>query len=713
MNSGYYSDSPISDKQGDSFDRTRFAERIASMCQSQNAQSLIVGIYGRWGEGKSSLIRMVSDILPPEIVRIEFNPWLFKDEHQLTSAFLHTIAAALGECIESRKEQLNSIFADYHESLGLLEDIPTIGTWLKLRKALRIIKKPNPKISVKEAKQKIDDLIIRSGRNYVIFIDDIDRLDVKEIASTFKLVKLLCDFPRTTYVLSFDVDLVARMLAPQYGGIVPDSGYKFLEKIIQVPLSLPRPRSSTLKSYAQNLIQKVVDLNAIDDPRLESAFIDGILPVLTTPRSAVRLSNALNFSLPLVTGNVNVCDFLLLETIRASLPEFYIFIHENRYLFLDDYTDDQMNRYMSVREEGLKKINSAVKIYSEATKKVLNTLVCMLFPRFVWVSLDEIKGEDSEDWLRDRRICSPQYFDRYFTYSLEPGEISDVHLHTIYINVAERSIEELVSAFREDFKVHSVDDIIFKLVYHRKHIAGKAAENLALALVSVSMNFGKKEAFDFGGTFQLAALLVQDLIKNISLSNQEVIATRVIEQSSSLSFAAEMVARFVMPESDKMDDRLFVDSQAKNIKSIYVDRVRFLIQEKGFFSAIEEDKMIRFLVWWNDIDRYSLSEKINEQFEVDKSTPLKLLRIFTPTIHSTNGKEIKTFKSDFGIEHYERIDVMIGVKRLFYQLLSVYGDKSQLESINHIGSKDEIRDMELIGLFQRMYRERHPEVLGY
>ena len=95
---------------------------------------------------------------------------------------------------------------------------------------------------------RIDDLIVDYGKNIVVLVDDIYTLDVTEVQYVFKLVKLFSDFPRTSYVLSFD-EVVAVALAPKYGGERKIAGYDSLKKSYKCPWKIKKRKKRTVQVY--------------------------------------------------------------------------------------------------------------------------------------------------------------------------------------------------------------------------------------------------------------------------------------------------------------------------------------------------------------------------------------------------------------------------------------------------------------------------------
>ena len=95
--------------------------------------------------------------------------------------------------------------------------------------------------SVSELKKDIDTAIDESKKHYVIFIDDLDRLDKQELHSVLNLIKHTANFHNTIYIVAMDKDMVARSLNTEYDEEDnKNSGYDFLEKIFQLQIELPK-----------------------------------------------------------------------------------------------------------------------------------------------------------------------------------------------------------------------------------------------------------------------------------------------------------------------------------------------------------------------------------------------------------------------------------------------------------------------------------------
>ncbi len=108
----FSADRPITIRVDDKLGRRAFAEALAaSVSGYKGRDSLVIGLYGAWGTGKSSIKNMVMDVLREKPGRdvpsiAEFNPWQFANREQLTEAFFDQIGIALGKgASASRKDQ--------------------------------------------------------------------------------------------------------------------------------------------------------------------------------------------------------------------------------------------------------------------------------------------------------------------------------------------------------------------------------------------------------------------------------------------------------------------------------------------------------------------------------------------------------------------------------------------------------------------------------
>ena len=95
----YNADKPITSKEEDVFGRKDFSQRLGRFIYNyQGEDGLVLGLYGEWGSGKTSVINMVEEEIDelaendknkPLIVR--FSPWQYSDKDNLISLFFQSL----------------------------------------------------------------------------------------------------------------------------------------------------------------------------------------------------------------------------------------------------------------------------------------------------------------------------------------------------------------------------------------------------------------------------------------------------------------------------------------------------------------------------------------------------------------------------------------------------------------------------------------------
>lgn len=94
-------DTAIDDPENDRLVYNDFSKQLANTVQAKIPSSeFIVGIYGEWGSGKSTILNFVAHHLeqeedPPIIIR--FNPWWFSGQADLIEKFISQLETGLDE----------------------------------------------------------------------------------------------------------------------------------------------------------------------------------------------------------------------------------------------------------------------------------------------------------------------------------------------------------------------------------------------------------------------------------------------------------------------------------------------------------------------------------------------------------------------------------------------------------------------------------------
>jgi predicted KAP-like P-loop ATPase len=272
---------------------------------------------------------------------LRFNPWRFTDENQLLENFFFTLAEKLDGRIETKGEKVADLMRKYSAIAAPLEvpkiSVHGIDLGLNLEEVLTKVSQLKPKAGLEELRSRIEKILAESDRKVVVLIDDVDRLDKDEIQAVFRLVKLSADFPNMIYLLSFDLDRVCEALGERFGG--EQGARSFLEKIIQLSLSLPRLAPDKLIKLAFTRINELLSINSIEiaknrDGDWSYFFHFSFRTIFNEPEVVKKYINNLSFSMGGMKEEIDILDFQTIEAIHTFIPKLYDLIRNNREVFL-------------------------------------------------------------------------------------------------------------------------------------------------------------------------------------------------------------------------------------------------------------------------------------------------------------------------------------------------------------------------------------------
>jgi len=709
-------DRPVSKEKDDKFQRYPFAKRIADIVSSNKYhKSLVIGIYGKWGQGKTSVMHFIKNEVSENVITINFNPWRFHEQKHLLKSFFESIAIALGKKLTDHKEKFAKAFTRYAVSVGSLyssnHPLSDIGN--------ETDEKLNS-LSVEELKAKVDQLIIETNCNLVVFVDDIDRLDINEVQSIFKLVKLLGDFPRTAYILSFDDDLVAASLGPQYANRDKSSGYEFLEKIIQLPLHLPKANEQALRKYTLELIDNVLNYLNLQLSEKEikdfiSKFDEAFLPAIDNPRLGVRFANSIGFSIPLLMGEVNISDLMAIEGIKTFYPELYHFIRNNQNYFLRKYSGhaDYMHNPENEKREIKHKLSEVLHSHDNKLKLHILDMLMSLFPQLKTAYENYgFPNRVYEQWYRERRICSPHYFERYFSYVVSEGDISDIYFTELLSNLDTVSKDELLYRFTQALEKIKPDIFLFKL---NKFILA-FTEDQGITIAKVLAKMGDKFSYDkqsfLYSTKDQAGYLIFSLIKKVPLEHRPNTCLEILQTAEPFEFAMVIQNKFRIKKHHETEENFLTANELNAISSYLIKRLEKEKESKNLFDILPDHELRSVLLLYADLGKQPAVKKLlMDLLKTNIENALSLIRVFTTTIYST--KTGSSHKADFDEDSYRDLNYVIDLDQLYFATLNAYGTLQYEPDENNI--TNEISNANLIAKFQKMHLEKndmsHPPLL--
>lgn len=656
MEKYFSSDKPISNQQDDRFQRYGFAKRIAdTIFERENEDCIVIGIYGAWGEGKTSIINFIENELRAKenVITIKFNPWRYNDELALLKQFFQKLAIALDTNLKTNKEIAGELLKKYGKLLSF--DIPFVGNFGEKLEGVGDLLSD---IDIESLKERLENILRENNSKIVIFIDDIDRLDKNEIHSIFRLIKLTADFSNTTYILSFDEEMVSAAIGEKYGSGDHKSGQNFLEKIIQVPLKIPVAQPEALKHFCFELVDKAISLNNIklteeEERRFVSEFTSNVLIKIDTPRLAIRYGNTLSFSMPLLFGEVNIVDLMLIEAIKIFYPNHYKFIKSNPEYFTESFLNITENGKDSDKVDSI--IDYLKTIEEDLTKKQKNcihNLLQELFPYFNTVFNNVAYGNETINiWYKNKRIVMPEYFNKYFSYSVIKGELSDISFLDFLSKINNQSIEKIANSIEILIKQSSPYNFLNKIKSVIDDLDWESSTKIAKGISFAPELFPKQGTellFPFTGPYEQASLIIYLLIKKHSnKDDQYALAKELIKETKTFEFANELNRWFRSGKTNEQN--IFTNEQDIKLASLMINRAFYESNGLPIFEKFPDMGHSIFNLWAAK-DKEELTEYIKNTLDKDPQKCVYLLRSYTQHYRT---KDNETKKADFSSEQYQ------------------------------------------------------------
>ena len=279
-------------------------DMVVDIATNRDLSPSTIGLYGDWGSGKSSLMKLAQKKIEEKNTEIgdekdsiktlciEFNGWLFEGYEDTKTSLCGVILDALAdekrfskEITDYAKTLIKKI--DFNKILGkgikygldffltggfgaltdltlssVLSTIKTNVSEVQAKDVEEILNKfkkdDKTRTEIKNFREEFKQLLQKSNvENVVVFIDELDRCLPDTVLEVFEAMRLFLFVEGMSFVIGADERLIQYSIKSKYKEVPGnnlDIGKEYLEKVIQYPLYIPQLTRAEVNQYLACLL---------------------------------------------------------------------------------------------------------------------------------------------------------------------------------------------------------------------------------------------------------------------------------------------------------------------------------------------------------------------------------------------------------------------------------------------------------------------------
>lgn len=685
-------DRPIIKSSQDRLDRSVFAKYLArALLDHKDPESLVIGLYGSWGVGKTSVINLIveelnlaaTNLLEDEApIILNFSPWSYSGQQQLIYSFFRRLSSVLRNVPNlENKDRI----------IHLLELYVSYFTHQAIPKSLRekqsafdkIMKLDNEEVYAWDSgrdltliKAELNELLRNQKHKIIIIIDNISRLYDYEVKQIFQIVKSMGDYANTTYLLAIDKEYVVNAINKIDGM----GGEEYVEKIVQLPFEIPPIMQQDLEKIFSDRLMEIVDTipeGAWNREYWADVYYASLKYFFVNCRDITRYVNTLNFGYSRLRDVVNPVDFFALTAIEVFAPEVYFGIRDNKDLFTD-LLDNVYKLDKAEAEQDKLRCEEILKRSQRIPHHMMLDLLMRLFPRIRHIYKPNEAFYHSDAIARKlKRVCSPDLFEVYFRLSMQVGHIPESEFKTLLSITTDANLfDQELTRLNQDARIDKFLDLMDSSIIH-----DIPRENIQ-AIVSALLDNGDLFPQGLAGALSLDTpmrinRIISGLLHRFKTSDERfaIMQTAIGNASKSLYILIhelKMEAKEHTEESDTFlpeEYRNLTVEQLNSLQKLVVSRIESWAKNG---SLIEHPQLLPILYAWREWG----NEADCLRFVIDMTnTDRGLLSFLTKTLDKPISEAMTEYhKTPEWEKHLENINAFIASNLLQEHARALFED---------------------------------------
>jgi len=585
-----FSDKPIAHSSEDLLNRKQLISVVSNHLLSPSCKDgLVISINGKWGSGKTSIVNMIKEniqdrrydnndeVIP---VVVDYSPWNITSQDQTIRQFLTTL---------SDRFLYKRVLRILKRTLNIVDGVSTFIPSKAIRGAVKSISKAmkeytntflNNPSELDLFKEEVEKHLLKTSLRYIVFIDDLDRLNKNEIILLIQLMKSICNFSNITYVLLYDKEIVANAVSEQQSV----NGYAYLEKIVQAEYNVPNIRHDLIENLLSNDLEKLFDGKNTDEDnkRISEFFSFGLFRQLTTIREEKRFLNSFRYVFEIFYKEIDLADLLTITYLRFVDERLFKLIIENQEAVLGTKHFIDYNTADKEKSDFYNQIEENTNFDDSKSEFLLSHLFPYMFSSI---------PEDSGALYRKGKLCVPRIFHKYIQMDFDNDDVS---LETIN-NVLNNNSADVLSSFSKQLNPGQGRHLLYVLNDFCKTLKDKRMFESVLTFLfrDFSSLQYSRPMFIVDKNYYIGSICYS-AIKNLGIADAQQLFLDIVSKGDDVGALVCLADYIRYHEQDRRFDFSAIDEDTK----------------RKLFKIID-DKVIDVLDKHIDLETYSFSSIVN------------------------------------------------------------------------------------------------------
>lgn len=653
------SDDPIRTWAEDTIGRAAIVDTLS--IRLLVSQSPVIALFGEFGSGKTSVLNLLREHLLGKAIIVSFNTWLPGSQQTLTSYLMADIAS---ECQKhyvvpglggSTRRFANAL----SKSMPILSGLPELL----------------PATTQRDDIEALRSALGRLPKRVVVLLDELDRMEKKEIRTLLKVVRGISSLPNLSFVCAAERNKLVEAMR----GSTEKERNLYFEKFFPVSIPLPKLdgadlRRAGIERLVVSVRQRSWFASAPEEEEFRNQLRDlweqRLAPFCGTLRAIGLLANDVGSAAAPLRREVDLVDLVFIEILRRFEPVIYDLVSRNGLALTGGedifrggtyHSDEERKRLLDQFRKDI-----AATVQDEVRLNQIKAIIGELFPNFAkaenlsWMERPRRK----EQAFGDKRISAPAMFPAYFRYELPKAIFSTVELEEFIAEsrraADEKECRELLRRILRSMEKGSLrrDDFLRKLADSVRTVDLRVARSWVFAALTLASDL----TYDLFSAFGEAGHLIRMIIRlgeRLPQSDRALFLSECIANSTDDTIPVRILTLLTEPRSDGYLGVSFAELYPAFIRRM---RSRYGLEVDAATVDLRSADHRAFAIWGaEDLSKYGLTYDPQDRMiqysfwqRYISDSRSRLIRVFNENlmpfmVYQTDPEEVVKRKADVAV----------------------------------------------------------------